>query len=77
MAELTLGQKRVGVNFNPSENKTVNEIKNKAADLIDLIETLREGGLASEEKHRLISIAQTEIETGCMYGVKSVFTDQC
>lgn len=33
----TLGQYKVGVTFNPSQNPTVDEIKQKAADLIDLI----------------------------------------
>lgn len=76
---LTLGQQRVGVNFNPTENETVKLLKEKSAELIDLLQSMRDVGSHAEkfsgEKHRLISIAQTEIETACMYAVKSVFKD--
>lgn len=41
MNELTLGQKRVNVNLNPNENEKVKLIKEKSAELIDLIEELR------------------------------------
>ena len=70
----TLGQMRVKAEFNPAKDDTVDKIKNKAAELIDLINELRSKEAAGE-KHRLISIAQTEIETGCMYAVKACFTD--
>lgn len=76
---MTLGQKRVKADFNPAKNETVDQIKNKAAELIDLCESLRVVGSAGErfysEKNRLISIAQTEIETACMYAVKANFTN--
>lgn len=73
----TLGQKRVKAEFNPAKNDLVDQIKNKSAELIDLIETMRGDGKAmvSGEKHRLITIAQTEIETACMYAVKANFTE--
>ena len=75
----TLGQKRVKAEFNPAKNDLVDQIKNKSAELIDLVEQLRvnpkDGDTVSSEKHRIISIAQTEIETACMYGVKACFTD--
>jgi len=70
----TLGQKRVKAEFNPAKNGTVDQIKNKAAELIDLIETLRTED-ASGELHRVIALAQTEVETAAMYGVKACFTD--
>ena len=69
----TLGQKRVKAEFNPAKNDTVDQIKNKAAELIDLLEGMRGDG--SSEKQRSISIAQTDIETACMYGVKACFTE--
>jgi hypothetical protein len=69
----TLGQKRVKAEFNPDKNSHVDQIKNKAAELIDLIEDLRVEQ-SSGELHRVISIAQTEVETACMYGVKACFT---
>jgi hypothetical protein len=72
--EQTLGQNRVKAEFNPEKNGIVDQIKNKSAELIDLVETLRANETTSE-KHRLISIAQTEIETAAMYAVKAVFTE--
>lgn len=75
----TLGQKRVKAEFNPAKNDLVDQIKNKSAELIDLCEQMRVPGSIGQkfngEKHRLISIAQTEIETACMYAVKANFTD--
>ena len=70
----TLGQKRVKAEFNPAKNDLVDQIKNKSAELIDLIESMRNEN-ASGEKHRLIAISQTEIETACMYAVKANFTE--
>lgn len=70
--EQTLGQKRVKAEFNPSKNDVVDQIKNKSAELIDLLEQLRNS--EHGEKNRLIAIAQTEVETACMYGVKACFT---
>lgn len=72
--EQTLGQKRVKAEFNPSKTDLVDQLKNKAAEFIDLCEQLRTDG-CSGEKHRVISIAQTEVETACMYAVKANFTE--
>ena len=72
--EFTLGQKRVKADFNPAKNDLVDQIKNKSAELIDLCEQLRTEG-STGEKQRLVSIAQTEIETACMYAVKANFTE--
>lgn len=71
--EQTLGQKRVKAEFNPAKNDLVDQIKNKSAELIDLIETLNQSKTTSEQ-YRLIEKAQTDIETGCMYAVKACFT---
>lgn len=70
----TLGQKRVKAEFNPAKNDLVNQIKNKSAELIDLIEQMRLDSKTGE-KQRLISLAQTEIEVGAMWAVKACFTD--
>jgi hypothetical protein len=82
----TLGQQRVKAEFNPAKNELVDQIKNKSAELIDLLDSMREVNFVQEphlgkvpvfcsgEKQRLISIAQTEIETGCMYAVKACFS---
>ena len=69
----TLGQKRVKAEFNPSATATVDQLKNKAAEFIDLCEQLRTED-ATGEKQRAISLAQTEAETACMYAVKACFT---
>lgn len=75
----TLGQKRVKADFNPAKNDLVDQIKNKAAELIDLCEQMRvntqDGQSATGEKHRLIALAQTEFENGAMWAVKANFTE--
>lgn len=71
----TLGQKRVKAEFNPAKNDLVDQIKNKSAELIDLLQKMKEENTVSGEKSRLLSIAQTEVETACMYGVKACFTN--
>jgi hypothetical protein len=70
MENVTLGQKRVQRNFNPTANETVEELKQRYANLIDVLE-----GLRNEKNGREISIAQTEAETSCMYAVKSLFVN--
>jgi hypothetical protein len=71
MAEnVTLGQKRVQRNFNPTANQQVEELKEMYANIIDTLETLK-----NETNGREISIAQTEAETSCMYAVKSLFVN--
>lgn len=69
----TLGQKRVKADFNPAKNELVDQIKNKSAELIDLVEQLRDN--ASGEKHRLVSLAQTSYEEASMWAVKANFTE--
>lgn len=72
----TLGQRRVKAEFNPAKNNLVDQIKNKSAELIDTLESMRNLPITGTgEKQRLISIAQTEIETACMYAVKANFTE--
>jgi hypothetical protein len=57
---MTLGEYRVGIPFNPLSNPIVDDIKRRAADLIDLCESMRKetGDLETDaERNRLISIA--------------------
>jgi hypothetical protein len=66
----TEGEHRVGISFNPSGNPLVDDIKRRAADLIDLLEPI-----SSNRNHpgaRCASIAMTEIESAAMWGVKAV-----
>jgi len=83
----TLGQKRVKAEFNPAKNDLVDQIKNKSAELIDLIETMRPEAkpigpdsdiielIGDTELDRVMNLAQEKIETGCMYAVKACFTN--
>jgi len=81
--KFTLGGRRVKAEFNPAKNDIVDQIKNKSAELINLIEDLKKFDhnfeppalVSSGEQLRQISLAQTKIETGCMYAVKACFTD--
>lgn len=66
--EMTKGEYRVGIDFNPSGNDEVAAIKNSAAELIDLIESLP---AADGEVARLKAEAQTAIESGAMWAVKA------
>jgi hypothetical protein len=68
MENVTLGQKRVQRNFNPTANTEVEQLKDYYAQIIDLLETKR-----NEKNGREVSLAQTEAETSCMYAVKSLF----
>ncbi len=68
---LTLGQKRVGVTFNPSQKEIVKEIKMKSAELIDLIDSITHNPNEDGEKIRLKSLAQTSFEQGSMWAVKA------
>ncbi|MET4696959.1 hypothetical protein V5J34_004925 [Endozoicomonas sp. NE35] len=61
----TEGEYRVGVSFNPGGNADVDLIKRLAASLIDAV------GAAGKD-HRCTAIAQTAIEEGAMWAVKSV-----
>lgn len=62
---MTIGEDRVRVSFNPSDNNIVDRIKLKTAELIDLCETLK------EKDARLASLAQTHYEDAAMWAVKA------
>jgi hypothetical protein len=65
---MTKGEYRVGVDFNPSNNPVVGQLKRATADLIDLIEQIS-GPTA--EVARLKALAQTEIESAAHWAVKA------
>jgi hypothetical protein len=69
--ELTLGQKRVGLNFNPNENPVVAQTKGLYSAEIDRLEAMRVPNMP--ELNRTISRAQTHVEDACMLAVKAVF----
>ena len=66
--EQTLGQKRVRAAFNPSNDSVVDLIKEKTADLIDLVEGLK------DLDPRLAALAQTHYEDAAMWAVKMATT---
>ena len=72
---MTKGEYRVGIAFNPSNDDMVGQIKRKAADLIDLIETIpvpeTGSGVHAVEVLRLKDLAQTAIEHAAMDAVKA------
>lgn len=68
MTEVTKGQYRVGISFNPSSDPRVDQIKAGAAALIDLIDELPQ---QDAEQARLKALAQTAIEDGAMWAVKA------
>ena len=70
MPEQTIGEQRVRVFFNPSVNSTVDQIKQKTAELIDLCETLK------PLDDRLASEAQTAYEEAAMWAVKAATTQK-
>ncbi len=66
---MTLGEYRVGLDFNPSGDPAVNDVKRRAADLIDLCEDLKG---ADPERIRLFALAQTHFEDAAMWAVKAI-----
>lgn len=69
--QLTFGQKAVGITFNPGSNPTVNAIKEKAAEYIDVLNGLRDLTPNGEIKRQL-SVAITEAQASQMWAVKAV-----
>jgi hypothetical protein len=67
---MTIGEDRVRIKFNPSDNSLVAQIKQKSAELINLCEGMRANN-APNEVQRLISLAQTHYEDASMWAVKA------
>jgi len=61
----TVGEIRVRTSFNPSQDSVVDQIKQKAAELINLAESLK------NKDARLASLAQTAYEEAAMWAVKA------
>ena len=81
---ITLGEQRVRTEFNPSKTETVDLIKQKTAELINLLQSIKNDEASktyeasdaqkkalSGEKFRLIALAQTEYENAAMWAVKA------
>lgn len=63
--DMTIGEQRVRTQFNPSQDSVVDQIKQKTAELINLVESLK------EKDGRLASLAQTSYEEAAMWAVKA------
>ena len=78
MADKTLGEARVRTDFNVGNSDIVADIKNKGAELINLINGLKapEGFPVEKmgEFARLKALALTEIESGTSWAVKTATT---
>lgn len=67
--QMSFGEKACGVSFNPSNDPQVDKIKQKSAELVDLINDLRSG--VTGEAARYYSKAISHIEDGQMNAVKA------
>jgi hypothetical protein len=72
---MTIGEDRVRIKFNPSDNSLVSTIKQKVAELIDLCEEQKKRDYqvnqTNSESNRLWSLAQTHFEDAAMWAVKA------
>ena len=78
----TIGEKRVKIDFNTTNDLLVDQIKMKTAELINIAESMKQTQLENDikrdvthEKLRLIALAQTAYEEACMWLVKANFTE--
>jgi len=69
--ELTIGEKRCHINFNPSSDDKIGTFKRMMADAIDYCNNELMSTEDGEAK-RCFSIAMTELETAQMYAVKGI-----
>ncbi|HHN8581045.1 TPA: hypothetical protein ACRR2I_001518 [Providencia rettgeri] len=67
----TLGQKLVGINFNPSSLSAVDEAKQKSADLIDQVKVSMDEA-TSEEALLIHNEAIRRIMDAQMWAVKAI-----
>lgn len=65
----SIGEKRVRTEFNPSNNDLVSQIKQKSAELINLIEAIEDKD--DEEFERPKHFATYEAESAAMFAVKA------
>lgn len=68
---ITLGQKLVGISFNPSSMPSVDEVKQKAAELIDAVHANMPDS-TSEEALMIHNEALRRIMDAQMWAVKAI-----
>jgi len=72
----TLGENRVRVEFNPSGEGVVYDIKRHSAEMIDFVEKVKAGYPGNGEVARLCALAQTAYEEAAMWAVKAATTSR-
>lgn len=74
----SLGEARVRVSFNVTDNSVVNELKLLAAQLINTISAIEDGTnrVDSKEVGRLKALAMTAVEEAAMWAVKAETSDR-
>jgi hypothetical protein len=69
--EMTLGEKRCHIGFNPSADDKIGTFKRMMADAIDYMNN-ESNATTDPEAKRVFALAMTELETAQMYGVKGI-----
>lgn len=72
MAELSYGEKAVGLGFNPSGDDAVTEVKRAFAKAIDLIQKERAKDTTPSEKGAMLTLAIREAQSAQMWAVKAI-----
>jgi hypothetical protein len=62
---MTKGEYIVGVSFNPSQDPTVAEIKDRAARLIDLIDSIVGGDVSAISEEEDVDVYAAKMERWC------------
>lgn len=70
MNDLTFGDRAVGLEFNPTDNPLVQNLKEQSAKFIGLCNEARDLTDDGEVK-RMLSVAITEAQTAQMWAVKA------
>ena len=69
--EMTLGEKRCHINFNPSSDDKIGTFKRMMADAIDFLNEESQSTKDGEAK-RVFAKAMTDLESAQMFGVKGI-----
>lgn len=69
---ITLGEYRIRTSFNPSSEDIVQKIKDKSAELINLVAEINyDPERLKSERSRLVELSLTSFEQGAMWAVKA------
>lgn len=72
---MTVGELRVRTTFNPSATALVDQIKQKSAELIDIVYNMPDDNPdVTQEKDRLVRLAADRYEEAAMWAVKAATT---